>query len=235
MLRGCGMLSEQPAGAEARDPCCASPGFPSGPGRALLVGGAVAPTSMERDTSRIWDECSGPLRAYLRRSLRDPADVDDVLQDVFLKIHRHAAGLGAEVHLPGWIFAVARNAVVDHQRRRRGVELSSAAEPVTEEEPDRSTHAEIAGTLRALLRELPEKYAQAVILVDLEGKPFREVAQLLGLSVSGAKSRAQRGRAMVREALLRCCHFVLDRYGTIVDAEHACCVCVPPRRPAARG
>ena len=180
---------------------------------------------MERDTSEIWNAFSGKLRGFLHRSLANPADVEDVLQDVFVKVHRHASRLGEEAHLSGWVFAVARNAVVDSRRRRRGTGPSPAEEPATEDEPDLSTHSEVAGGLRELIGELPEKYARALILVDLEGTPFQEAARTLGLSVSGAKSRVQRGRAMVRDALLRCCHFVLNRYGTILDAEPACCCC----------
>lgn len=193
---------------------------------------------MERDTSEIWNAFSGKLRGFLHRSLGNSADVDDVLQDVFLKIHRGAAQLGGEAHVSGWVFTVARNAVVDFGRRRRGSSPAPDEEPAAESEPDLSTHAEIAGGLRALIAELPEKYARAIVLVDLEGKPFQEAARVLGLSVSGAKSRVQRARAMVRDALMRCCHFVLDRYGTILDAERACCCCCGAAAgtpPAARG
>ncbi len=193
---------------------------------------------MERDTSEIWSAFSGKLRGFLYRSLGNPADVDDVLQDVFVKVHRHAAELGSEAHLSGWVFTVARNAALDFQRRHRGPRSASAPEeePAAGDEPDLSTHAEIAGGLRELIAGLPEKYARALVLVDLEGKSLQEAARALGLSVSGAKSRVQRGRAMVRDALMRCCHFVLDRYGTILDAERACCCCAdaPARaRPVA--
>ncbi len=184
---------------------------------------------MERDTAEIWNAFSGKLRGFLYRSLGNPADVDDVLQDVFVKVHRHAAELGSEAHLSGWVFTLARNAAVDFRRRRRGTGSAPEAEEEApaEREPDLSTHSEIAGGLRELIAGLPEKYARALVLVDLEGKPFQEAARALGLSVSGAKSRVQRGRAMVRDALMRCCHFVLDRYGIILDAERACCCCAP--------
>ncbi len=130
---------------------------------------------------------------------------------------------------------MARNAVIDFRRRHHGgVAPLPDEEPAAEGEPDLSTHAEIAGGLRELIAGLPDKYARALVLVDLQGKPFHEAARALGLSVSGAKSRVQRGRAMVRDALMRCCHFVLDRYGTILDAERACCCCAePPADPTA--
>ncbi len=177
---------------------------------------------MDRDTASIWEACSGKLRAYLRHRLRSAADADDVLQEVFVRVHRHAGQLGHEAHLSGWLYAMTRSALVDFQRRsRRPVSAPPAEEGHLEAEL--AEHAGIAAGLREIVGSLPERYAQAVSLVDLDGLSFKDAADVLGLSVSGAKSRVQRGRSMVRDALLRCCHFVVDRYGTILDAQPVCC------------
>ncbi len=184
---------------------------------------------MDRDTTRLWEEFSGRLRAYLRRHLRSSADVDDVLQDVFVRVHRHAARLDREAHLSGWLFAVTRSALVDFQRRR-GKPISALAPEEGDVEAEPAVHAEIAAELRELVDSLPEGYAQAVALVDLDGRSLKEAADILGLTISGAKSRVQRGRRLLRDALLRCCHFVVDRYGTILEAQPACCCC-PEERP----
>jgi RNA polymerase sigma-70 factor (ECF subfamily) len=163
--------------------------------------------TMEHDTASIWRACSGKVRAYLRHHLRSAADADDVLQDVFVRVHRHADRLDREVHLSGWVFSVARSALVDFQRRgHRHVSVPASGD----EEVDAALteHAEIAAGLRELVASLPGGYARAVTLVDLDGLSFQEAADRLGLSVSGAKSRVQRGRRMVRDALLQCCHFV---------------------------
>lgn len=186
-----------------------------------------------RDTSTLWSEFSGKLRAYLHHHLRSSADVDDVLQDVFIRVHRHASALGSEAHLAGWIFAVARSALVDFQRRRH----RPLAVPMPEEgddEAELTEHAGIAAGLREFVDSLPDGYARAVTLVDLEGLSLKDAAHRLGLSLSGAKSRVQRGRRMVRDALLRCCHFVVDRYGTVLEAEELCCCCAE-ETPAAHG
>ena len=76
-----------------------------------------------------------------------------------------------------------------------------------------------------MARALPPMYAQAIALVDFEGLSFDEAARRMSVSVSGAKSRVQRARKMIRDSLLRCCHFVFDRYGTIIDYYPACCCC----------
>jgi len=70
---------------------------------------------------------------------------------------------------------------------------------------------------------LPQKYAEALLLSDLEGLTQHEVAARLGLSLSGAKSRVQRARRLLREAFLRCCHFEFDRRGHIIDYGPRCC------------
>jgi RNA polymerase sigma-70 factor (ECF subfamily) len=176
-------------------------------------------------TARTWAEFGKRLRGYLRRQLPTAADADDVLQEVFVRVHRHAGELESRTDLAAWLFAIARSAVIDHRRR---ASVRAGVGPDRDEEPDEAAltvHADIAAGLRRLVSELPGPYARAVTLVDLEGRSMKEAADALGLSVSGAKSRVQRGRALVRDALLRCCHFVVDRYGIVLDARPWCCCC----------
>jgi RNA polymerase sigma-70 factor (ECF subfamily) len=68
-----------------------------------------------------------------------------------------------------------------------------------------------------LLGALPTPYRQALALAEVEGLSQREIAGLEGLSLSGAKSRVQRARRMLRAALLSCCRVELDRHGSVLD------------------
>ena len=70
-----------------------------------------------------------------------------------------------------------------------------------------------------MIEELPPNYREAVFLAELQGRTQREVAEDQGLSLSGAKSRVQRGRAMLQEMLAACCEVELDRRGHILDYE----------------
>jgi len=187
-----------------------------------------------RDVAGIWEASSARLRAYLRHHLRSAADAEDVLQDLFVRVHRHVAQLDREAHLSGWLFTVARSALVDFQRRQKRSPAIAALED-GDLEPELAEHATIAAGVRELVDSLPQGYARAVTLVDLDGLSFKEAAARLGLSISGAKSRVQRGRRMLRDALMRCCHFVVDRYGTILEAQELCCCCPeePPASPRA--
>ncbi len=183
---------------------------------------------VEDATARAWTQFAVRLQRYLRRQLPTAADADDVLQEVFVRVHRHADELDGRTDLSAWLFAVARSAVVDHRRRHgRRSSIRDGGDLERDEESDQTSaeHAGIAAGIRRFVAELPEPYARAVTLVDLEGRSMKEAADALGLSVSGAKSRVQRGRALVRDGLLRCCHFVVDRYGTVLDARPWCCCC----------
>ena len=65
--------------------------------------------------------------------------------------------------------------------------------------------------------QLPGPYRQALILTEYQGLTQKQLAERMGLSLSGAKSRVQRARKMLKELLLECCHFEFDRYGTVFD------------------
>ena len=70
-----------------------------------------------------------------------------------------------------------------------------------------------------MVRSLPDGYREAVQLAEVEGLPQQAVADRLGLSLSGAKSRIQRGRAMLKDVLQRCCSFELDVRGRVMGCD----------------
>ncbi len=180
---------------------------------------------MAMTTERVWEDFSRQLHSFIAGRIADPSSVDDLLQEVFIKIHSGIDSLGDETKIRSWVFRIARNTVIDYYRKRKaphddidGIQVADAVEEPT-------VAQEVAAGLREMVDTLPEKYARALILVEFDGLSQSELAGKLGLSLSGAKSRVQRGRDMLRDALMRCCHFQFDRYGTIVDACPASCCC----------
>jgi RNA polymerase sigma-70 factor (ECF subfamily) len=169
-------------------------------------------------TLGVWEVFSQPLRSYIQTRISEPVEAEDILQEVFLKIHRRLHTLRDEEKLPAWLYQIAKNAITDHYRARRSWE--SVAEMFDIEDKQEETDAELklAEQMGYYVRAcLPEKYAQALMLTDLEGLTQQELAARLDLSMSGAKSRVQRARRLLREAFLRCCYFEFDRRGHIID------------------
>jgi RNA polymerase sigma-70 factor (ECF subfamily) len=183
------------------------------------------------DPHEIWHEVHQSLRAFIAKRVADEASVEDLSQEVFVRMQRGLGGLKHESRLVAWIYQIARHAIIDYYRARnrqpeRPVGLASDLEslypaslPVESSESSGQVRTELAGCLRPMIERLSEDYRQAVTLVDLEGLAQHEAAARLGLSVSGMKSRVQRGRRQLRDMLEACCVIALDRRRGVADYD----------------
>lgn len=168
-------------------------------------------------SEEIWLEYHARLRAFIRSRVADDAASDDILQNVFLKMHVGLASLQDESRLKSWLYSIARNAIIDHFRTQKPtVEIPEwLAQPETA--PGEQIAKELSECLLPMIRQLPEKYREAVILAELQELTQQEVAEAQGISLSGAKSRVQRGRALLHTMLTECCRFEFDRHGRLAD------------------
>ena len=174
------------------------------------------------ETSRImapmtdlWEQHRTRLRGYVARRVRDNDAVDDILQDVFLKARAGLPGVRSSGSLTAWLFRIAANAIADHYRAERPWETLPDDLAAPEPQPDAEAAAELAECIRPLIAGLPEVYRTALVMSDLDGLPQKVVAERLGLSLSATKSRVQRGRERLRQALLACCDIETGRSGIL--------------------
>jgi RNA polymerase sigma-70 factor (ECF subfamily) len=149
----------------------------------------------------------------------DDADAEDILQDVFVKVQRGLGSLRSADKTEAWVYQIARNAITDHYRTRRPTEDLPRDLPQPEDATGEEGRAALLAAFRRMIDALPEPYREAVRLVELDGLTQRELAARLGISHSGAKSRVQRGRTLLKDMLLECCRIELDRRGGIVDCQ----------------
>ena len=170
---------------------------------------------------QVWGEFTAQLRRFIAGRVRGEADVEDILQEVFIKIHRGLDRLDDHFKLHAWVYQITRNAIIDHYRRGGpDVEMpEELPDRIAEEEDSEGAEAEVATCLRPMAEDLPEKYREALLLTDIEGLTQKEMAERLGISLSGAKSRVQRAREKLKDVLLECCHLEVDRRGKVVDWE----------------
>lgn len=171
----------------------------------------------------IWDNYQADLRRFIEKRIDDAPTTDDILQDVLLKAFQSLDTLTTPDRLQGWLYRIARNAIIDHYRRQRQtLELS---ETLPMPEPDEPTPLEtLAGCIPSMIDDLAEPYREALQLSGVLGLPQQAMAEQLGVSVSGVKSRVQRGRTQLKELLMNCCRFEFDRRGSLTDyAPHQSC------------
>ena len=168
-----------------------------------------------------WQQLRGELRRFLAARLPGSSSAaDDLLQDVFLRVQRKAAELPTITNLRAWLFQITRHALIDHQRahtRRKTEELPEtiAAEP-TDPILER-IREKLAPCLRVMIDELPEPYASALRLVELQELPQAKAAKELGISLTALKSRVKRGRERLKNVLLECCQFEVSASGRVLD------------------
>jgi len=171
---------------------------------------------MNATLEHIWHEFAVKLDQFIRSRVSDPATAEDILQDVFVKIQKRLGQLQDPAKLEGWIYLIAHNAIIDHYRTRKETVEVPETLPA---EPD--SHGgeleELKASFRRMIYSLPEPYREALVLTEFDGMTQQQLANRLGISLSGAKSRVQRGRAQLKQMLDECCTFEFDRRGKVID------------------
>lgn len=159
------------------------------------------------------------LRAYIARRV-DAAYVDDIVGEILLRVATHYEQFNQAGNPLAWLHTVANNLLADHYRRQaaEASALQRLHQEATEEEEEVTTdsYQELAPCLLPMIEALPDTYREALLQTDIRGLTQAESAASQGLSVSGMKSRVQRGRDKLKAALLRCCEVELNRQGRIV-------------------
>jgi RNA polymerase sigma-70 factor (ECF subfamily) len=177
---------------------------------------------------QIWRDYHRGLLSFIRRRVGAADMAEDILQDVFVKAHSRLDTLANADRVQSWLYQIARNTIIDYHRTRKNTE------PLPDEIAQQPEHIdeewrELGKCVLPMIETLPEGYRDALRLSEIESLPLKEVAERLNISLPGAKSRVQRGRAKLKRAFLDCCHFKFDRRGKPIDwrckDDSACISC----------
>ncbi len=168
---------------------------------------------------QIWQGYHHKLHGFIQSRIGDASLAEDILQDVFTRIHSHIGTLKDSTKIKSWIYQITRNAIIDYYRSRKTTEELPESLSNIEMDTHEKTRKEISNWLIPMIKSLPDIYQQALMLSEIEGLPQKEVAKKLGLSLPGAKARIQRGRALLKKALVECCSYKFDRKGNVIDYQ----------------
>jgi len=176
------------------------------------------------NTQEIWSQFHQDLLKFIHRRVSSTDDAQDILQDVFRKIHDAISNLTDESKIQSWVYQITRNTITDYYRaraKRNGAETPLVAEQdlPSGEEAEKNLNQLVSSWLRCIVEGLDDKYKEAIMSTEFGNLTQKELAEKLGISLSGAKSRVQRGREKIKEALLDCCHFEMDRFGNVIDYQ----------------
>lgn len=183
-----------------------------------------------------------PLYSLIYRVLPNPGDAADITQEVFVKVFRGIGRFQGEASLRTWIYRIALHEALNqrrwwsrHSRHEIAIESGEPGRGVEQhpeiveglidrqESPfDMAAHAEVAARVEAALREVPEPYRTVVVLRDIEGFGYEEIAEILNANLGTVKSRLMRGRAHLKSRLAPYVAAASRRPSSPSNFSHAC-------------
>jgi RNA polymerase sigma-70 factor (ECF subfamily) len=171
----------------------------------------------------LWNQTQDRLKRFLLKYTNDITLAEDIIQDVFIKVHDKLPQLRERDKFTAWIFRIAKNMIMDHFRRSA---TKRKAFDVDANDHNVNLNDCVSACLQEMLQTLPEKYRKAVELAALRHVPQIDVARELKISYSGAKSRVQRAKQMVKEKMQKAYGLQFDAYGNaIACAKKLPCGC----------
>ena len=174
----------------------------------------------------IWLKFENKLFAFIMSKVHDKSVAEDLLQELFIKMHSNIDKVNDHTKFKAWIYQICRNLINDHFRNLKKGNNTQASffESLYEESEDDYMSDAIEDMIK-MMSDMPPEYCEALCLTELKGISQKAYADKAGISYSGAKSRVQRARKMLKDMLMNCCHYELDKYGTVIGIHPANCCC----------
>lgn len=172
---------------------------------------------MQEDTLHIWNGLRENLYRFILKRVKSQAEAEDILQEVFIKIHLNLPQLKNHSSVQAWAYQITRNQIVDfYKQTRQSVDLQDTTLERLSEPESRDMYC----CFESFIHELPQKYRKVIELINLEGRKQQEVAKLLGVSLANTKSRVHRAKEMLKEKFVACCQFTIDAQGKLKGEQN---------------
>ncbi len=162
-----------------------------------------------------------PLYSLIARNLNDPADAADITQEVFIKVFRSIRGFHGDASLRTWLYRIALHEASNQRRwwsrhKRQEITIDPTFEADEDDNSsslsvaladhrdspyDQVQQSEVRERVEAALRQLPEAYRTVVVLREIEGFAYEEIAEILEINLGTVKSRLTRGRSALKTLL----------------------------------
>lgn len=171
--------------------------------------------TMERQIEEIWTDLHQELKIFIFTKVGNIDTSEDILQDVFLKIHLNIHKLLNCSKLTSWVYQITRNAVADHYRKINS-EVQINGFDFAEQENEEPLYLSLSNCINQKISKLSKKYKQAILLTYFENYSQIALAEELNISYSGAKTRVQRGREKLQELIVDCQNVETDNKGNLI-------------------
>lgn len=166
----------------------------------------------------IWAEYKKSLKAFLHSKISEPADVDDLLQDILIKSYQRIGDLKKESSIKSWLFQIANHTIIDFYRKQGRIN-GVKEEDLWYEQDVKTVQNELSHCIEPFIQALPAEQAELLKLIDLEGYSQKAYAEEKGIAYSTLKSRVHQGRKALRGLFDDCCQYELDAAGNLLEYQ----------------
>lgn len=172
-------------------------------------------------TAQVWNDFNKELLGFIKSRVSSSDEAEDILQEVFIKIHNKIDQLKNKAKLTSWVYQITRNTIIDYYRKSKP-QLTELKDVLAEEEEGEIVPKDFSRCLRPFIENLSADDQQLLINTTFNGVSQKEYAQAHNMPYSTVKSRLQRARQKVKNAFVECCAIEADAYGNIVDSSDNC-------------
>jgi RNA polymerase sigma-70 factor, ECF subfamily len=170
---------------------------------------------MDKQIQEIWIDLHQELKKFIFGKVKDLNTSEDILQDVFVKIHLNIYTLSDWSKLTSWVYQITRNTIADYFRKTHlMVQLEGVDFP--EQDSEEPLYRALSQCINQKINNLPPTYKQAIVLTYMNDFAQKTVAEKLDLSYSGVKTRVQRGREKLKDLILECPNIETDDKGKLL-------------------
>ncbi len=170
----------------------------------------------------IWHNFHQQLFNFIQSKANDHALAEDILQNVFIKVHTNIDNLTSEDKLQSWLYQICRNAIIDYYRQKR-LEISEDDPDIfIAENQNAFDQQQLNCCLRILIADLPENIRDILIDSELEQVKQKTFTENNALSLASVKSRIKRGRVQLKNKLQASCDFEFKEAGPEANCKNKC-------------
>lgn len=175
----------------------------------------------------IWTEFHDKLLAFIKSKVNDPFNAEDILQDVFVKILSRLGTFEERGKMEIWVYQITRNTIIDYYRSNKKEHILPDDLTTSKIDAIEKMKGELASCLIPMINQLPDKYRMIIQLSEIDGETQKEISIQENLTLSGAKSRVQRGRILLKKVFQRSCQLEINNRNQIIDIypkKENCCM-----------
>lgn len=171
------------------------------------------------ETTDLWENYNNEMRAFFKNRVNSSSDAEDLLQELYIRIHTNCDKISTLKSTSAWIYTIARNLLIDYYRRK-GIQPSDKLEASLAEQFNLESNISIKEglqDLKSILLDIREDYYQIIWSVLIQGESLSQYATKHHLPINTAKSHLQRAKKILHEKIETCCLFSYDATGKIID------------------